>query len=153
MLRRSVNSIPRPLRDGPFILFALLFAVALGVTIWVSSQRDDLSGLESTLFSVITLGIGLLGSYRFGQISAANRLYARSALRSVLVLRKGIGRLHDAVALLRTTDNDEQIHLLQLYILNQMDVADAAVNDWSDVIRSDSTDVASEVDQMEESGE
>ena len=149
MLRRSVNSILRPLRDGLFILFALLFAVALGVTIWVSSQRDDLSSLESTLFSVITLGIGLLGSYRFGQISAANRQYARSAMRKVIVLHKGIERLHSAVELLRTTDNNGKIDLLQLHIQSQMDVADAAVNDWRDVIGDDDENAGAILEQYD----
>ena len=72
------------------ILVGLAFA---GFMVLTSAQRK-LEPLETLLFQFIilfvSLGGGLVGSYKFGQNVAANRQYVRSALRSVMVLFRSL---------------------------------------------------------------
>lgn len=119
----------------------------------IIAASRPLSYLEGTLFQIIALGAGLAGglygSYKFGQRDAGNRLYARSALRSVLVLYNGIGRLYQAIEVLKTGKSDERLDLLQLEIQDQMEVANAAINDWPDVITDSLEDVDGMIEQAD----
>lgn len=137
---------------GASITIAVIFAA---IVVIIAAIRP-LSALEATLFQILALGAGLggglFGSYKFGQRAAANRLYARSALRSVLVLYNGIVRLYQAIEVLKTGKSDERLDLLQLQIQDQMEVANAAINDWRDVITDGLEDVDGMLQQFE-SGE
>lgn len=119
------------------IAISMAFAAAMVI---IASQRP-LSSLEAVLLQLLALGIGLggglFGSYKFGQNSALDKQYARSALRSVLALFSGIRRLYEAVALLNAERPDPRLDQLQLHIQSQLDIADAAINDWRDVIQGD----------------
>ena len=119
------------------VAVSVVFAVAMVI---IASQRS-LSPLEAVLLQILALGVGLVGglfgSYKFGQRSAADRQYARSALRSVLALFRGIQRLYEAVALLNAEKPDPRLEQLQLHIQSQLDIADAAINDWRDVIQGE----------------
>lgn len=84
---------------------ALLVAGSVLVSalvIWISLSRS-LTGLESTLFQVFILTMGLVGSFVLGQRSAREfgqesiRPSVRSAFRRVLSLYEGLGRLRHAV--------------------------------------------------------
>lgn len=129
-------------------LAIVVVSIAVSVTfaavmVIIASQRP-LSPLEAILFQLLALGVGLggglFGSYKFGQNSSSSRQYARSALRSVSALFGGIQRLYEAVALLNAERPDPRLDQLQLHIQSQLDVADAAINDWRDVIQGDSGD-------------
>lgn len=137
---------------GASIIIAVIFAAIMVI---IAANRP-LSYLEGTLFQIIALGAGLVGglygSYKFGQRAAGNRLYARSALRSVLVLYNGIGRLYQAIEVLKTGKSDERLDLLQLQIQDQMEVANAAINDWRDVITDGLEDVDGMLEQIEPDG-
>lgn len=134
---------------GASVTVAVVFA-AIMVTI---AARRPLSPLEATLFQIVVLGVGLggglVGSYKFGQSVAANRQYARSALRSALVLYKGILGLYEAIELLKTGDYDERLDLLQSQVTNQANVAQSVIADWTDVIPEDSDDVGETLDLPE----
>ena len=130
-------------------------AVVFASTMVIIAARRPLSPLEATLFQIIALGIGLggglFGSYKLGQSVAANRQYARSALRSALVLHKGILGLHEGLELLKTGDpaNDRRLDLLQSQVDNQADVSRSVIADWRDVIPEDSEDVGETLDLPE----
>jgi hypothetical protein len=96
-----------------------------------------------------SLGGGIFGSYKFGQNTAANRQFARSALRSVLVLYRGLLRLQDTLELLRTTESDAQINVLQELVNVQVHVAASAIADWRDVIPEDFADVGQTLEQSQ----
>ena len=103
------------------IVVGLAFA---GFMISIAAQRE-LKPLEALLFQIIILGVslvgGLIGSYKFGQNVAANRQYARSALRSVLVPFSGLQRLHENVKQLSDTDpSDARFGPLQSHIESQI---------------------------------
>ena len=121
------------------IAVALAFVIAMAV---VASLRD-LSPLEAVLFQIIGLGVslsgGLYGSYKFGQNSAANKQFARSALRSVMVLYRSIEGLYDYIGR-RGAPDGERSAILQL-LVTQMDVAQSAIADWRDIIPEDFEDV------------
>ncbi len=138
------------------IVASIIVAVAFASVMVIIAAIRPLSALEATLFQVIALGAGLggglFGSYRFGQKSAANRLYARSALRSVLVLYNGIARLYQSIEILKAGKSDERLDLLQLQIEDQMEVANAAINDWRDVITDGFEDVDDMLEQLEPGG-
>lgn len=143
---------PTWLRWEPSLIVGSLIA-AMGFVMamaFVASFRG-LSPLETVLFQiiglVISLGGGLYGSYKFGQRSTADaardvvRLHARSALRSVLVLYRGLERLYDAIETVKSEGYDKRIDLLQILVYDQMTVTLSAIADWRDVIPEDFEDV------------
>ena len=84
-----------------WLLWVIPFVVTLavfGFVVYVASERA-LSQLEVVLFQVLTLGLGLFGSFWFGRSSAREaardvvRPHARSALRTILSLRDSLFRL------------------------------------------------------------
>ena len=115
----------------------------------VITARRPLSPLEALLFQLIVLfvglGGGLFGSYKFGQNSAANKQFARSALRSVMVLYRSIAGLYDYIGR-RSPTEYEQSAILEL-LVTQMDVAQSAVADWRDIIPADFEDVGESLEQ------
>ena len=130
------------------IIVALTFA---GIMVGIAASRP-LSPLEAVLFQIIALGVGLVGglfgSYKFGQSVAANRQYARSALRSVLVLFRSLQRLYEAIERLKLgSSSNEQFEQLQLHIENQMDIARSVINDWRDLIPEEFEDVGENLER------
>ena len=130
------------------IIVALTFA---GIMVGIAASRP-LSPLEAVLFQLIALGVGLagglFGSYKFGQSVAANRQYARSALRSVLVLFRSLQRLYEAIERLKSGgSSNEQFEQLQLHIENQMDIARSVINDWRDLIPEEFEDVGENLER------
>ena len=132
------------------IAIALAFA---GYMVWTTAERA-LSPREAVLFQIVIMGVslagGLIGSYKFGQSAATNKQYARSALRSVLVLFGGLQRLRDAVEQLAATDQAaDHLWPLLLHIDSQMDLANSAINDWRDLIPEEFEDVGGNLERAE----
>ena len=132
--------------DLPLIGLALVFAVALGAMIAVSSMRD-LSQLETILFQVVTLATGLLASYRFGRNAARDAAYevirphARSALRRILSLRDSLFRLSDRIEEFKEEGPDYRLDVIQAIIVEQIPLGGSAVEDWRDIIEDDVEEV------------
>ena len=131
------------------VVISIAIAVAFAVAMVVIASIRPLSPLEAMLFQVIVLfvglGGGLFGSYKFGQNSAANKQFARSALRSVMVLYRSIAGLHDYIGR-RSPVEYERSAILEL-LITQMDVAQSAVADWRDIIPEDFEDVGESLEQ------
>ncbi len=77
-----------------------------------------MSTVELALWECITLIFGLFGSYLFGRYTAHDiiRPHARSALRSVLVLHRGIGRLADTIYRLNSEEQDRRFESLHAQV-------------------------------------
>ena len=124
-------------------------AIAFAATMVVIAAIRPLSPLEALLFQLIVLfvglGGGLFGSYKFGQSSAANKQFARSALRSVMVLYHSIAGLYDYIGS-RSPAEYERSAILEL-LTTQMHVAQSAVADWRDIIPEDFEDVGETLEQ------
>lgn len=135
--------------DLALIAGSIAVGVAFVVTIAVVASRRELSPLELALFQIITLGIslggGLFGAYKFGQNAGANKQFARSALRSVMVLYRSIAGLYDYIGR-REMAEHERSAILQ-YLTTQMDVAQSAIADWRDIIPEDFEDVGETLEQ------
>ena len=133
------------------IAVGLVFIIAMAV---VASLRD-LSPLELVLFQIIALGIslggGIFGSYKFGQSSAANKQFARSALRSVIVLQMGILELSRTIGQFNARNPDRRLELLQVLIRQLATVCSSAIADWRDVIPDDFEDVGDTLEQSKSS--
>ena len=130
------------------ILVGLVFA---GFMVSIAAQRE-LKPLEALLFQfiilLVSLGGGLVGSYKFGQNAAANRQYARSALRSVMVLFRSLERLHQAIEQLKINDSTgERFGSWQLHVETQMDIAYSVINDWRDLIPEEFEDVGENLER------
>ena len=133
------------------VLASLVFA---GAMIWTASIRP-LSGLETVLFQILVLFVGLAGglygSYKFGKASAEQagkdviRPHARSALRSVMVLNDNLIELHEPIERIARDTADERVAMLH-HMVNALNrVAVSAINDWRDVIPEDFQDIGETV--------
>ena len=131
------------------VAISIAISLAFAVAMVVIASRRPLSPLEMILFQLIVLlvglGGGLFGSYKFGQHSAANKQFARSALRSVMVLYRSIAGLHDYIGR-RSPTEYERSAILEL-LVTQMDVAQSAVADWRDIIPENFEDVGESLEQ------
>jgi hypothetical protein len=141
-------------RAAPIVAVGAAIATSIYM-LSVASERE-LTGLELTLFQVISLGLGLWGSYVFGRqsaLDAASELmkpYARSAFRRVLSLYTALGRFCGSIeerrALLKqlaSMHSGQQIpldqviaalDLLFVQINEQIGTADDAMEDWRDIV-------------------
>ena len=122
---------------GASVAVSVIFAAVM-VTI---TAKRPLSPLETMLFQIVTLGVGLggglFGSYKFGQNFAANKQHARSALRSVIVLHRGILELSSTISRLNERRPDGRFDLLQALVSQLSNVCSSAIADWRDVIPDD----------------
>ena len=134
------------------VISSILIALAVAAFMVSVAAQRELTPLEALLFQIIALGVGLggslFGSYKLGQNAPANRQYARSALRSVLVLFRSLQRLHQSIEQLKVSDSsDERFSPLQLQIENQMDIAYSVINDWRDLIPEEFEDVGENLER------
>lgn len=136
------------------IVIAVAVAVAFAAALVVIAATRPLTPLEAVLFQIIALGVGLggglLGSYKFGQHTAANKQYARSALRSVMVLFRSLVRSYEAMEALKNGNVSEgRLADLQRSTADQMDIAYSVMNDWRDLIPEEFDNVGENLDRPE----
>lgn len=131
------------------ISISIVLAVIIATAMVIISAMRPLSPLEAVLFQLLALSVGLggglYGSYKFGQNSATNTQYARSALRSVMVLYRSIRGLYNIIQQLTPQESDRAA-ILQL-LVTQLDVAQSAIADWRDVIPDDFENVEETLEQ------
>lgn len=125
------------------ILFVSMSIVIAAYFVHVSATRD-LNHLESSLFQVFALFVGLFGSFIFGRQAASAaareliRPHARSAIRRIRSLSSGLGRL--AVAIERCESPEEYrvtLATLEAIVTEQLGTADDALEDWADIVPED----------------
>lgn len=108
----------------------------------------SLTGIESVLLQVFSLGIGLLGSFILGRESAREaakdlvKPHARSAFRRLLSLYRSLSRLAVAIQNARPVNNADPIHpsvldRLESLVIEQIATADDALEDWRDIVPED----------------
>lgn len=128
----------------PGIVFIVLSVATAAMFIAIASIRA-LTGLENTLLQVISLGLGLIGSYMLGRESSKEMAYAlvkphaKSAFRRLLSLYSSISRLGVAIQESRIqleTDGSSSYVLdkLQAIVIEQISTADDALEDWKDIL-------------------
>ena len=126
------------------LLFVVL-SVLISVVFLVMATKRDLTALENTLLQVLSLGLGLVGSYIMGMQSAQEtakdiiKPHARSAFRRLLSLYRSLSRLAFAIQSARTgvQENAEAVAILDrldAIVTEQIGTADDALEDWNDVV-------------------
>ena len=140
--RITIGKYGRLLRVIPLILILVLLAPV----IIVASIRD-LTSLEIIMFQVLTLGIGVLVSFWVGRASATEaardvvRPHARSALRTILLLRDSLYRLSIMIEEFKQGSDDVRLDMIQSVVNEQIPIGRSAVEDWRDVVPDDVDEV------------
>lgn len=130
-------------------------AVVLSTSAVITAIVRDLTALELTLFQVISLSLGLTGSYVFGRYSAHEaareviRPHARSAFRRVLshygaLQRYAVALEERSDVLTRISKNhggsvpiehvEAALALLSAQVIEQIGTAGDAMEDWKDLV-------------------
>lgn len=140
------------------LLGFVLVAAAITITViflYLSSGDRQLTSLENTLFQVLSLGLGLAGSYALGSSrDAAKEIikpYAKSAFRRLLSLYNSLSRVAEVIEKSRPTNENEQIDPAVLDVLDaivtaQLDTADDALEDWRDIVSEEVEEVTSRME-------
>jgi len=133
-------------KRGGLIMIAAAGVIAV-TSVLVTAFRS-LTALESTLFQLFSLGIGLLGSYKFGRESARDaarelvKPHARSAFRRLCSLYRSLSRMAMVIQEAREKSHFDAIDpavldRLEDVVTSQILTADDALEDWSDVVPED----------------
>jgi hypothetical protein len=110
-------------------------AIALAIAMVIVSAIRSLSTLELMLWQVVSLALGIYGSYRFGQSSARDaardvvKPHARAAVRRIVSLRDSLYRLSRRVQTYQLQDEDPRFSVIQAVIQEQIPAGRAAVED------------------------
>lgn len=124
-----------------------LIALAILISILFINKASErkLSDLENIQFQVITMGIGLLGSYWLGSATAREsamdivRPHAKSAFRRVLSLYASLGRLNKTMEKVKPSlVSDSQailaIERFQDLVIEQINTSGDTIEDWGDIV-------------------
>jgi hypothetical protein len=133
----------RPTKSHGIWLIVVSIVVSL-IFIIVSTQRQ-LTGLENTLLQILSLCLGLIGSFivgRDGTKKAAEDIikpHAKSAFRRVLSLYNSLSRLAGTIEeqKVQMPGNKAALHslqVLQVMVIEQLSTADDALEDWKDIL-------------------
>ncbi len=120
-------------------------SLSVAVIFIVISSMRSLSTLENTLLQVLSLGLGLTGSFVVGRDDSKENAqdmikpHAKSAFRRVLSLYNSLSRLASAIEQQKQSliGNDDGIHSLeklQGIVIEQISTADDALEDWKDIL-------------------
>jgi uncharacterized membrane protein len=133
-----------------FLLIAL--AAAISVIYISKASPGKLTDLENILFQVITMGIGLLGSFFVGTATAKEsakeiiKPHARSAFRRVLSLYASLGRLLEAISKSKQNlaGHPEAIAAIEKFeslVLEQIYTANDTIEDWGDLLPEETAEI------------
>jgi hypothetical protein len=114
------------------------------IFLYISSGRT-LSGLETTMFQVLSLALGLVGSYIFGRESAKDaameiiKPHAKSAFRRLISLNQSLYRVADVIGNARQANEDKMpdtavLPVLEAVVTEQLVAVDHALEDWRDIV-------------------
>ncbi len=132
-----------------WVLAALLILVAIGISalvVYITTTRT-LTPVESILWQILVFAFGLAGSFIFGRQSAKEaakemiKPHVRSAFRRLLSLYQSLSRAATTIESAQISDSPEndQVALARLeeIIAEQLSTADAALEDWRDIVPED----------------
>ena len=122
-------------------------AITLAVVMIVVSAFRPLSTLELVLWQVVSLALGLYGSYRFGQNAARDaardiiRPHARSAIRRALSWQYSLQRLSRRIQDFQADSQDQRLDVIQAIIHEQIPTGSSVIEDWRDIAPGDVDEV------------
>jgi hypothetical protein len=125
---------------------ALIALAGFSSVLFVNKASErKLSDLENIQFQIITMSIGLTGSYLLGGVTAREaaedvvRPHAKSAFRRVMALYASLARLHitmDKVkpTLVATPQAIAAIERFQDLVTEQINTSGNTIDDWGDLV-------------------
>jgi len=127
-----------------FLLIVFACAVS-AIYIHKASGSVRLTDLENALFQVISLGIGILGSFLLGGATAKEnamnivRPHAKSAFRRVLSLYASLFRLRGTMdSIMRDLDGNPEamtaLERLKDVVTEQIETSAHTLEDWEDLV-------------------
>jgi hypothetical protein len=141
-------------------------AVALSICMIVVASRttQPLSTLDTALFQVLILGLGLSGSFALGRDAARRQPVASapSAFRRLVTLYEGLGQVFTAITAFRTSLAEDPageaavqaervsgaFAVLQAHIYEQIRTADDAIGDWRDLAPNEVRELAARLEGL-----
>ena len=122
-----------------------LIAISILVAFYmiVESSNRELTSLETTLFQVVVMVVGLSGSFIFGRLTAAEsaretaRLHARHAFRRVLELYDSLDSLSVRIRIYRRRRRSGDLAVIHAIVYEQMAIVLSTIEDWRDIIPED----------------
>ena len=123
------------MKINPHVPLLTVFVI-LAIAFIILNFFRSMSAVENTLFQVLILGTGLLGSYIFGKTSAkAGALpHARAAFRRVLALYNSLYRLSEKIEELKEEGPDNRLDLIQALVNEHIATGQDAIDDWRDIV-------------------
>lgn len=129
-------------RSGQLLV---LVSVAIAIAFVAIASHRDLTPLENVLLQVMSLGLGLFGSYVLGEASARENAleivkpHARSAFRRVLSLYESLSRLLRTMSNDRSkiTNNPEAVMIIEKFegiVIEQLATSGDSLEDWNDLV-------------------
>lgn len=123
-------------RRGLAIGLSLLALVVLGLFSYYSAKRQ-LTGVDTTLFAVVTAVLGIAGAAAAGRVGRVDPSKARSAVRRLLTLGRTQGE--DSLLLAEALESGDPIKLdrdarrVSANLLTGFRNLEDAIEDWNDV--------------------
>ena len=132
-----------------WVLACLLVLIAVGISVLVvyTTTTRILTAVESTIWQVFILTVGLAGSFIFGRQSAKQaareiiKPHARSAFRRLVSLYESLSRASTEIQSLDNSESPEDYRVtigkLDAIVTEQLSTADDALEDWRDIVPED----------------
>lgn len=126
--------------------FALIALAVFSSVLYINKASErKLSDLENIQFQIITMSIGLLGSFLLGGVTAREaaedivRPHAKSAFRRVMALYASLASLHNTMDKVKPTlDATPQaiaaIERFQDLVIEQINTSGNTIEDWGDLV-------------------
>jgi uncharacterized integral membrane protein len=152
LARAAPSAVTKLLATVPGFLL-IVFACAVSVIyIRKASGPIRLTELENVLFQVISLGIGILGSFLLGGATAKEnainivRPHAKSAFRRVLSLYASLFRLRGTMeSIIRDLDGNPEamaaLVRLKDVVTEQIETSAHTLEDWEDLVPDEVTEL------------
>ena len=144
ILREATTSMPQPKSHKNLGIILIVTSIVASFIFLNIASRRDLNGLENTLFQVLSLGLGLLGSFIFGRESAKDaaleiiKPHAKSAFRRLISLNQSLYRVASVIASAKQNNEDEMqsavLPVLEAVVTEQLVAVNHALEDWRDVV-------------------
>jgi hypothetical protein len=142
---RATASMPQSQTSKTLGVILIAASIVASFIFLNIASRRDLNGLENTLFQVLSLGLGLLGSFIFGRESAKDaaleiiKPHAKSAFRRLISLNQSLYRVASVIASARQGNEDEMgkaavLPVLEAVVTEQLVAVNHALEDWRDVV-------------------
>ncbi|PZO23617.1 MAG: hypothetical protein DCE89_09395 [Betaproteobacteria bacterium] len=137
------------------------FAVS-AFAVYIATQRT-LTNLEGAFLQGFALVAGLVSSFIFGRQSATDaardiiKPHARSAFRRLMSLYESLSRVGAEIENAKTpkgiVDSEIVLAKLEAIVIEQLATADHALEDWSDIVPEDVSELRAKLESRKQRGQ